>query len=550
MIDLVIFIGALVLIAIVSILASRGEATKAQYFLAGRKLTWWLIGISLIASNISTEHFVGMTGNAAKSGLAVASYEWLAVIALIVVAWWLLPVFLRAGIYTIPEFLEYRYDRSTRSILAVLMVVFFVLTVLATVLYGGAMFLVNVFQIDVLLLNAWSLSPESAESWAFLLCVWGIGLAAGVYTIIGGLGAVVWSDLIQGLALLAGGALVFFLALNVIGDGEGIFAGWRHFADVNEEKLHVVRAWNDPDIPSLSLLTGLWIPVLFYWGLNQFIVQRTLAAGSLAEGQKGILFAAAIKLFLPFLVVLPGIMAVQILGDDFDPQNADAAYPTLIRELLPAGVLGLMLAAVAGAVLSTFNSGLNSAATVFTLDLWGTHVDPEMSDRKAVRVGRITTTVLAIAACLWAPVIHGFDGVFSYIQEIWGFVSAPTCAIFFMGLLVPRVPAVAAKTALVVGPILYLISRSPTWMMTGEDALAAGGSTQFLYDYASMSFLYHMFIIFIVLVAMLWIWSVFAPGPARPLPRREVVEMAPMKGLTWVSMVLLLSVTGLYLVFW
>ena len=206
MIDLVIFIGALVLIAIVSILASRGEATKAQYFLAGRKLTWWLIGISLIASNISTEHFVGMTGNAAKSGLAVASYEWLAVIALIVVAWWLLPVFLRAGIYTIPEFLEYRYDRTTRSILAALMVVFFVLTVLATVLYGGAMFLVNVFQIDVLLQNAWSLSPESAESWAFMLCVWGIGLAAGVYTIIGGLGAVVWSDLIQGVALLASSA--------------------------------------------------------------------------------------------------------------------------------------------------------------------------------------------------------------------------------------------------------------------------------------------------------------------------------------------------------
>ncbi|HAW95307.1 MAG TPA: solute:sodium symporter family transporter [Phycisphaerales bacterium] len=550
MIDLVIFIAALVVIAIVSILASRGEATKAQYFLAGRKLTWWLIGISLIASNISTEHFVGMTGNAARSGLAVASYEWLAVIALIVVAWWLLPVFLRAGIYTIPEFLEYRYDRTTRSILAALMVVFFVLTVLATVLYGGAMFLVNVFQIDLLLQESWSLSPESAGSRAFMLCVWGIGLAAGVYTIIGGLGAVVWSDLLQGLALLAGGLLVFFLALDVIGDGEGIFAGWRHFAEVNEEKLHVVRPWNDSEMPSLSLVTGLWIPVLFYWGLNQFIVQRTLAAGSLAQGQKGILFAAAIKLILPFIVVLPGIMAVQILGDDYDPQNADAAYPTLIRELLPAGVLGLMLAAVAGAVLSTFNSGLNSAATVFTLDLWGTHVDPDMDDRRTVRVGRITTTVLAIAACLWAPVIHGFDGVFSYIQEIWGFVSAPTCAIFFMGLLVARVPASAAKTALVVGPILYLISRSPTWMMTADDAIAAGGSAQFLFDYASMSFLYHMFIIFIVLVTMLWIWSVFAPGPARPLPRRDVVEMAPMRGLAWVSMALLLAVTGLYVVFW
>ena len=549
MIDLWIFLGALVLVAVVSIVASRGESTRTQYFLAGRKLTWWLIGFSLIASNISTEHFVGMTGNAAKSGLAVASYEWLAVPALVLVAWWLLPAFLRAGIFTIPEYLEYRYDRPTRSILAALMVVFFVLTVLATVLYGGALFLMGVFELDRHLAEGWGLAPERAESIAFTACVWGIGIAAGVYTIIGGLGAVVWSDLIQGSALLAGGVLVLVLALFALGEGAGPLAGWRAFTEFHADNLHVVRDWNDPEIPSLSLVTGLWIPVLFYWGLNQFIVQRTLASGSLSEGQKGVLFAAAIKLLLPFLVVIPGMMAVQILGERFDPGAPDQAYPAMIRELLPVGVLGVMLAAVAGAVLSTFNSGLNSAATVFTLDLWGTHVDPGMDDRGAVRVGRITTTVLAVAACLWAPVIHGFDGVFNYIQELWGFVSAPTCAVFFVGLLFLRVPPGAAKAALIAGPLLYLLSRAPAWVME-QPSVGEGGLAATVHAYASMSFLYHMFVIFIALCTMMLLWGALAPGAARPLPRTEAVEMTPMRGLRPASIALLASVVALYLVFW
>jgi SSS family solute:Na+ symporter len=338
-IDFGILIAALAAVAFISIRASKRGESKEQYFLAGRNLTWWLIGFSLIASNISTEHFVGMTGNAARNGLAVASYEWLAVPALVLVAWWLLPIFLRAGIYTIPEFLEQRYDRMTRSILAVLMVVFFVLTVLATVLYGGATFLVGVFDIETLIVEGWGLSPDTAETVAFQLGVWGIGIAAGIYTITGGLTAVVWSDLLQGAALLLGGVLVLVLSLLSLGAGDGMLAGWQNFTNANVDQLHVVRAWNDPEIPSLSLITGLWIPVMFYWGLNQFIVQRTLASGSLAEGQKGIMLAAGIKLFLPFLIVIPGMMAVQILGSDYDAKAADAAYPQLIRHLLPTGIL-------------------------------------------------------------------------------------------------------------------------------------------------------------------------------------------------------------------
>ncbi len=548
MLDLVIFIAALVVVAVVSVWVSRGERTRDQYFLAGRKLTWWLIGFSLIASNISTEHFVGMTGNAANSGLAVASYEWLAVPALVLVAWWLLPTFLRSGITTIPQFLEYRYDRGTRSILAVLMVVFFVLTVLATVLYGGAVFLTSVFDLNVHMAAWWNLTPETADAVAFFTVVWGIGIFASVYTITGGLTAVVWSDLLQGTALLVGGLLVLILALIALGGGDGMWAGWTNFTTANADALHVVRAWDDPEIPSLSLMTGLWIPVLFYWGLNQFIVQRTLAAGSLREGQKGILFAAAIKLALPFLVVIPGMMAVQLLGDQYDASNPDAAYPDLLQSLLPTGMLGLMLAAVAGAVLSSFNSGLNSAATVFTLDIWGTHVEKNMSDERTVRVGRISTTLLAIAACIWAPVIHSFDGVFNYIQEIWGFVSAPTFAVFVAGLLIPRVPAAAAKASLIVGPALYLISRLPSWMI--DPASIESDMVQAVHDYSAMAFLYHMFIIFLVLMAMQWIWSVKAPCTPRPLPNDARVDLTRWSGLPVASALLLVAVAALYWRFW
>ncbi len=568
--DTALLLAFLLVVAVVSMVASRGERTRADYFLAGRKLRWWLVGFSLIASNISTEHFVGMTGDAARKGLAVASYEWLAAPALVLVALWLLPRFLRAGLYTIPEFLEYRYDRACRSILAGLMVVFFVLTVLATVLYSGATFLSAVLDLPGWLAaqgfvdgaagsggpgsasgEATAAAREAADALAFQVGVWGIGIAAGVYTIFGGLKAVVWSDLLQGSALLVGGTVVTLLALAELGDGAGLAAGWSRFTTAQADALHVVRPWDDPDVPSLSLVTGLWIPVLFYWGLNQFITQRTLAAGSLAEGQKGLMLAAGIKLFLPFLVVLPGMMAVTILGDALLDAPADGAYPTLLRHLLPAGLLGLMLAAVAGSIMSTFNSGLNSAATVFTLDLWGVHVAPDMDERRAVRVGRTVTAVLAIAACLWAPVIRSFEGVFAYIQELWGFVSAPTCAVFFVGLLARRVPAGAARAALVVGPLLYLVSRAPNWVWTADEAAAAGGAIAALHAYSSMAFLYHMFVLFLVLVAGMLAWGRVRPLPEPvALPDRAAVDVTPWRGVELAGAVVVAATGVLYAVWW
>lgn len=555
--DFIALFGFLIVVAVVSLLAARGERSRTDYFLAGRRLTWWLIGFSLIASNISTEHFVGMTGTASARGLAVAGYEWVAAAALVFVAWWLLPRFLRSGIYTIPQFLEIRFDRSCRTILAALMAVFFVLTVLATVLYSGATFLSQALALPEHLGNWFGIEDATeAESFAFSCGVWGIGIFAGIYTIIGGLKAVVWSDLLQGAALLLGGGVVAILALDALGAGAGIFEGWSTFVADRPERFDLVRPFDDPDLPGPALLTGIWIPVMFYWGLNQFITQRTLAAGSLAEGQRGLLFAAVLKIFLPLIIVLPGMMAATWFASRGLEVEGDATYPRLVRELLPSGAFGLMLAAIAGSIMSTFNSGLNSAATVVTLDLWVPRRGQGMDEQGIVRTGRIITALLAILACLWAPVIQRFDGVFSYIQELWGFVSAPTCAVFFVGLVFPHVRAPAARQALFIGPTLYLISRVPGWIWGSESSAvhAEGGLASWLLSWSELSFLFHMFGIFLALVG----WMLLVSGSAeQDLEEddgvvREIapVDLTPMPRVHLFGGLILAVVLAIYLALW
>ncbi|WP_272481688.1 SLC5 family protein [Rhodothermus marinus] len=283
-VDLIAFVGFIAFVIGFSLYASRKEETGEDYFLAGRGLTWWLIGFSLIASNISTEHFVGMAGRGFELGLAIASYEWMAAVTLVIVAFFFLPKFLRAGIYTMPEYLEYRYNTTARTIMATFMMLAYVFVALATVLYSGALALEAIFGLDT------------------VLGIWLIGLLAGFYTVYGGLKAVVWTDLLQGAALLLGGLLVTVLGFQALG-GVDVF-----FAQAGD-KLHTVLPWDHPEMPWVAVfIGGLWIPNLFYWGLNQFITQRTLGARSLEEGQKGIMLAALLKLLIPFIIVFPGIM--------------------------------------------------------------------------------------------------------------------------------------------------------------------------------------------------------------------------------------------------
>jgi SSS family solute:Na+ symporter len=489
----------------VSLYASRKEDTGEDYFLAGRRLTWWLIGFSLIASNISTEHFVGQAGRGYEIGLAIASYEWMAAITLVIVAFFFLPHFLRSGIYTMPEFLEYRFNVVTRTIMATFMMLAYVLVALATVLYSGALALEAVFGIDT------------------VLGIWLIGILAGLYTVYGGLKAVVWSDLIQGIALILGGLLVTALGFQAVG---GVGA----FFELADDKLHTVLPWNHPEMPWVAVfIGGLWIPNLFYWGLNQFITQRTLGARSLKDGQRGIVLAASLKLLIPFIIVFPGIMAAELYGDLIT--NPDQAYPVMIREILPAGLTGIMFAALFGAVMSSLDSMLNSAATIFTIDIYHRHLRKGAAGpAQLVKIGRIATATLVVIGCLWAPLVARAGSVFEYIQMFWGFISPGIVASFFFGLFWKKTPAEAASGAMLLGiPVYGLL----------------------LWSLPEVAFLHHMMITFLVLALFMTVMTLWRPVtvPAT-LPEAPAIDLTPSSGAKLGGVLVVLATVALYIRFW
>ncbi len=580
LLDGVTFVAFIAAVVGISLYASRKEDNSEDYFLAGRQLSWWLIGFSLIASNISTEHFVGMAGQAfGRVGLAIASYEWMAAVTLVIVAWWLLPKFLEVGIYTMPEFLEYRYDSATRTIMATYLLLAYVIVFLATVLYSGAQGLNGVFDFPQLLADRYGMSPDAAIKWATIAGIWGIGITAAAYTVYGGLKAVVWSDLLQGGALLLGGAIVLYLGLKLTGGGTAIegggveggslIEGWRRFSEANADKLHVVLPWNDPDVPWLAVFVGgLWIPNLFYWGLNQFITQRTLGAKSLAQGQKGIYLACVFKLIIPFIIVIPGIMAFQLFGDEVVAQAGgdvdkagELAYPYMIAQVMPSLLRGVMLAALAGAVMSSFNSGLNSASTIFTLDMYTKYFRRDATQKQQVAVGRVATAVIVIAACLWAPVISGFHGVFRYIQEIWGFISPGIVAAFLVGLVVKRAPAAAGKTALLLGPVLYAVCRVPKWIMdaTYEKIESADGTVATsipdgllgtLYAFNSWAFLHHMAVVFMALTIVMVIITCVRPRSEPVVYPTSRIDTTVHPQSYLLGSLIIAATVALYIVFW
>ena len=539
--DLVVFGVFLGAVMWVSLRASRNTGSEKGYFLAGRSLGGWAIGMSLVATNVSTEHFVGMSGSAATDiGLAIASYEWTAAAALIVIGWFLLPRYLKSGIYTMPEFLERRFDRGTRTILAALLTLATVFVAMATVLYAGAVALNAIFSLPEQLGGALGLEPAAAETAATLLGVWGIGVAASAYTIYGGLRAVVWSDSIQGVALLGGGVLVLWLGFAAVGEGQGVLAGAAVFFAENRERLRAVLPADHPEVPWTAVFVGgLWVAQFFYWGVNQFITQRTLAARSLAEGQRGILVAAWLKILVPFLICLPGILAVQLYGDRI--AHPDQAYPVLVRELLPPALRGVLLAALAGAVMSSFNSMLNSASTMYALDLhprwWRRGASSgRASASDPVRAAKIASAAFAVAACLWAPFIGGFPGVFRYIQTVWGFVTPGIVAVFFAGVLTRRVPAFAARAGLLAGIPTYGLLRL-LWPET--------------------AFLHHMGISFLLVAGGLavaarrWPRAGAATEPERaPAGAADrAVDLTPLPGVFWKGGLALAAIAAIYVVF-
>ncbi|MET0499066.1 MAG: sodium/sugar symporter [Steroidobacteraceae bacterium] len=424
----------------------RGGAKKdsTEYFLASKTLPWWAIGASLIAANISAEQIVGMSGSGYAIGLAIASYEWMAALTLIIVGKWFLPIFLHNKIYTMPQFLEQRYGTKIRTLMAVFWLGLYIFVNLTSIIWLGSIAVTKVAGVD--------------QNVA-LVC---LGVFALLYQLRGGLRAVAMTDIVQVTLLVLGGLLVSGLTLSKIGDGAGILAGFRTLAAKAPDHFHMILDRSSPyykDLPGISVLIGgMWIANLSYWGFNQYIIQRALAAKSLAEAQKGVMFAAYLKLLMPVIIVLPGIAAVMLAPDLAKP---DEAYPTMMR-LLPAGIAGLVFAALIAAIIASTASKINSIATIFTLDVYNQLGAPK-SEARLVAVGRITAVVAIVLAIATArPLLGSFDQAFQYIQEYTGFFTPGIVVIFLLGLFWKRATELGALAA-TIGSFAASIALKALW---------------------------------------------------------------------------------------
>lgn len=447
-IDIVIVLAYLVGIFALAQWVSRekaGHRKDAQdYFLAGRALPWWAIGASLIAANISAEQIIGMSGSGYALGLAIASYEWMAALTLLIVGKFFLPVFLRNGITTMPQFLEERYGPSIRTIMAVFWLGLYVFVNLTSILWLGSIAVTRVAGID--------------QFTALAL----LGAFALVYQLYGGLKAVALTDIVQVSLLVLGGLLIVGLSLAKIGGDGGIVAGFQALMTAHPEHFHMILKPDDPfykDLPGLSvLLGGMWIMNVSYWGFNQYIIQRALAAKDIAEAQKGVVFAAFLKLLMPVIVVLPGIAAL-VLAPGLE--KPDQAYPSMMA-LLPTGVLGLVFAALIAAIVASLASKINSISTIFTLDFYAKR-RKNAEQAHLVKVGRIAATVAIVLAVLAAkPLLGGFDQGFQYIQEYTGFFTPGIVVIFMLGLFWKRANEAGAIAA-AVGSFALSIALKLAW---------------------------------------------------------------------------------------
>ena len=668
LLDLIVFVVFVAAVISIGLWKSRGEDLKGEkaasdYFLAGRGLKWWLIGFSLIAANISTEQFVGMSGNAASHiGMAIASYEWMAAVTLVVVAFAFLPYFLRAGIYTMPEFLEYRYNSGARIIMAGA-TVFIYLLLLGAVTYSGALTIRTIAAergIDI-----------SLQAGALV-----IGLIAMIYVIAGGLKACAWADLIQGSALIVGGGIIMYFSFRLLGStdtlagitdtstGEVVMKSFSpetgavsRFMELNRPRLNMFLPSTDSTLPWTALLLGLWIPNFYYWGLNQYITQRTLGSASLAEGQKGIVFSAFMKLLIPFVIVIPGLMAFNLFAGNMhiaagkdngailakylaaNPQSAvlqveeapgneallsfpedsyvlavypdsqditrakspsghvfllsraefndaqaslrgptvfisddyafDSANPALAAELeaynaavltrhsnvatekllgykydtalgqlisnvLPqgTGLLGFVLAALLGAVVSSLAAMLNAASTIFSMDIYKKYIRPNASQSSIVVLGRIMVALFAVVAVVVAPMLGNpriSNSIFTVIQEGQGLISPGILAVFAFGLLVHKGPRICGVAGLLTNILVYPLLK---------------------FALPEVNFLNRMAVCFFLCIAVMALITYLRPL-ARPIAfeARNVVELESSKGARTAGIGVVILTVLLYIVF-
>jgi SSS family solute:Na+ symporter len=540
-IDYIIFIAYALLILSVGLWVSRskkGEKKSAEdYFLAGKSLPFWAIGASLIAANISAEQFIGMPGSGFAIGLAIASYEWMAALTLIVVAKFFLPIFIKQGLYTIPQFIEKRFNTNLKTILAVFWITLFIFVNLTSVLFLGAKALDTILG-----------TGDGSTTMYFML---GLACFAAAYSVWGGLSAVAWTDVIQVVLLVLGGFITTIIALNNVTPEGGVFSGLDHIYTVAGDKFHMILKRDNPEFMNLPgigvLIGGMWVANIYYWGFNQYIIQRALAAKSLREAQKGLAFAAFIKLLLPIFVVIPGIIAfvmftqpegtaiIDGVKTDFllpsGSVNYDISYPWLIKSFIPIGIKGLVVAALSAAIVSSLASMLNSTATIFTMDIYKPYISKRIDGSNLVPVGRIAVLAALIIAVLVAPALSTMPQMFQYIQEFTGLVSPGVLAVFVMGLFWKKTNSK--------GAIIGVISSIPVALMLKFLPIEMPFLDQMLYTCL-------ITIVIIVMVSLLT--AKYDEDPkAIPLPKETFITGKNFNIAAYAIMIILVV---LYTIFW
>ena len=492
----------------------RGSHKKdaQDYFLAGRTLPWWAIGTSLIAANISAEQIIGMSGSGYVIGLGIASYEWMAALTLIIVGKYFLPIFLKNGIYTMPEFLEKRYSPAVRTVMAIFWLGVYVFVNLTAILWLGATAVHTVAGIEV----------QTA--------VIALAVFAGLYALYGGLKAVALTDIVQVSLLVLGGLVISYLALNRISGGAGVLAGFHELTLRFPSKFDMILSRDNPnykDLPGLSvLLGGMWVMNVSYWGFNQYIIQRALAAKDIREAQKGIVLAAFLKLLMPVIIVLPGIAAIALAPNLARP---DEAYPHLMA-MLPSGVLGVVFAALIAAIVASMGSKINSIATIFTMDVYRP-LRPQTSPQRLVLIGRLTAVVALVIATLVAkPLLGSFDQAFQYIQEFTGFFTPGICVIFLLGMFWERCTATGALIAAVASAVLSFALK---------------------FAWPSLPFMDRVGLVFLICLAIAVVISLLEKRRETPLKvELKSIDYSTSTGFNVAAVVITVILVALYAVFW
>jgi SSS family solute:Na+ symporter len=492
-VDFVIIGAYFVIVFAIGIYFARKERTSKDYFLAGRDISWFPIGASLFVSNISTEHFIGLAGSGASSGLAVGHFEWLACLILLILGWVFVPFYLRSNVFTMPEFLERRFNRPCSVYLASISIIAYVFTKISVHLYAAAVVL------------------ERVVGWSPLTAAVILVVATGTYTVLGGLAAVIYTDLVQTLILVTGAVIMTAIGLHRVGGLAGLRAA------VPPDYFHMIRPASDPDFPWTGVFFGAPILGIWYWCTDQVIVQRVLSAKNKAHAKAGTIFAGFLKILPVFILVVPGMIALALYRSSYHYDaaghvtNGDISYPTLIINLLPTGLVGLVIAALLAALMGAMSSVFNSASTLVTLDFYK-KIRPEASEKELVNFGRAATVIMVALGLAWVPFIHLISSqLYIYLQSVQAYISPPIAACFVLGILWPRMNGSGAISSLLVG---FVMGAVRFILEILERRNRAHYASHVVHAIVHINFLHYAILMFIVCSLTLIVVSYLTPAPA------------------------------------